>query len=139
MQMQSIISILLAGWLGLGFTLGPRFQCSCADGTQTVEIGNRFCCDDDSGMDQDVCDESFGSEMCSHDGCKSTLIQDSVLVSSDRGDEEQTDPLLLTDQLHYTALYAQAIFPSPDRQPYLQHRCAAATDLFQIRSVVLRV
>lgn len=131
MQMQSIISILLAAWFGLGFTLGPKFECSCADGTQTVEIGNRLCCDDDAGVGQGAFNESRG-------GCKSTLIQDEVFVSSDRGDEGQAGPLSLKDQLHYAGFFAQPVFPSPDSQTHLQLRCPP-TDLSQIRSVVLRV
>lgn len=139
MQMQSIISILLATWFGLGAALGPRFQCLCADGTQTLEIGSQFCCDDDSRMGQEACNESGESERCSHDDCKSTPIQDTGLVLSDISDEEQVDSLSLTDQLPYTAFFALPNSPAPDSRIRLQLRCPPTTDLSQIRSVVLRV
>ncbi len=140
MKMQSFISIILVSWCSLGAALGPQFQCSCADGTQTIEFGNRFCCDDDAGVNQDACNDLCDdSENRSHDGCKSTPIQDEVFVSSDRGDEGQADPLSLTDQLHYAAFFAQPISPSPGGRIHLQLRCPQPTDLSQIRSVVLRV
>ncbi len=94
MRMHPVISILLAAWFGLGSTLGPRFLCSCADGTVTVELGHRFCCDSDDSC----CDSCDGGETSDEepgdadvdlwscvDGCESTLLSDGFVGPFERG------------------------------------------------------
>lgn len=149
MRMHPVISILLAAWFGLGSTLGPRFLCTCADGTVTVELGQRFCCDTDDSC-SDSCDgnqtadeepgePSIAKWNCA-DGCESTLLSDGAVKNFDRADEEQ---------LHLSSTFAAYPFPSSFKTPHgessrgvkgraqIPTRCATGTS--QLRSVILLV
>lgn len=92
MRTHHVISILLAAWLALGSTLGSRFLCSCADGTVTVELGHRFCCDSGDSCcvsygDGEVADEAPAEAMpCTWSctaGCESTLLTDGAVLTFD--------------------------------------------------------
>ena len=142
MQMKSAISIMLAVWLGFGVGIMPRFQCLCADGTQTLEVGNRFCCDEsDSG--NEACPESSErsceSEKCNHNGCEATQLPGDVFVLSDTGGDERTDPPAISNQIDYSVSFDQSAIPPPSRPSRLWLRCPPDTELPQIRSTILRV
>lgn len=149
MRLHPVISILLAAWFGLGSTLGPRFLCSCADGTVTVEVGHPFCCDSDNDCcDSCDCDEFANTEpgattlstLSCADGCESTLLSDDAVTNFDRADEEQLRPA------HQFAAYpSPALFETPQDRSFqgvkgrarIPTRCATGTS--QLRSVILLV
>ena len=135
MPVTPIFSILLAAWLGIGGTVGLRFECVCADGTTTVEVGRRFCCESDDGYP--MSDER--SLLCSHGGCESTLITDGVAVARDRGNESELEPSLLTIQSDLTMIPATHWTPSPSVWSRVYAPSCRATGISQIRTVILLV
>lgn len=135
--MKAIISIFLAAWFGLGATFGPQFHCSCADGTETIEIGSQYCCDG-GNLEQASSAVSCDGELCPHECCESVPVNNTSFVSSDRVEKEHIDQLVLADQPPLPTLLAEYILPSHCRQPHQIHECSA-TYLSRIHSVVLRV
>jgi hypothetical protein len=142
MQMKSAISIMLAVWLGFGVGVMPRFLCICAEGTQTLEIGNRFCCsevDNTSDSCPEVSDRSCESEMCDHNGCETTQLPGDVFALFDRVGDDPTGPLAISNQTDYGVFFAQTTLPPPNSPSLLWLKCPPDTDLPQIRSTILRV
>ncbi|MGB1125724.1 MAG: hypothetical protein ACPG4Q_11000 [Phycisphaeraceae bacterium] len=142
MQMKSAISIMLAVWLGFGVGVLPRFLCLCADGTQTLEVGNRFCCDEiDSDIDQcpEMSDLSCESEMCDHDGCEATPLPADVFVLFDRDGDDLADPPAISNQIDYGVFFTQTTLTPPNSPSLLWLKCPPDTELSQIRSTILRV
>lgn len=149
MQLHPVISILLAAWFGLGSTLGPRFLCSCADGTVTIEIGHPFCCDaDDSCCDS--CDdgeppngvsaEAALDTLSCADGCASTVLTDGAITTFDRADEEQPRPSPTLATYPFHSLFEKTDGTSRQwvkGRPQIPTRCATGTS--QLRSVILLV
>lgn len=142
MQMKSAISIMLAVWLGFGVGVMPRFLCLCADGTQTLEVGNRFCCDEiDSDIDTrpQMTDRSCESEMCDHDGCEATQLPADVFVLFERVGDDLTDPPAISNQIDYGVFFTQTTLTPPNSPSLLWLKCPPDTELSQIRSTILRV
>ena len=142
MQMKSAISIMLAVWLGFGVGVMPRFLCLCADGTQTLEVGNRFCCDEvDNDVDTcpEMTDRSCESEICNHNECKATQLPGDVFVLFDRVGDDLADPPAISNQFDQCVLFTQTTPTPPASPPPLWLRCPPDTELSQIRSTILRV
>lgn len=148
MRIHPVISILLAAWFGLGSTLGPRFLCSCADGTVTVGLGHRFCCDSDDSY----CDSSDGGEMSDEepgdaavdlwscvDGCESTLLSDGFVGPFERGANSHAGAPSQPVHAYYTTIDAHCWTSA------IGVKCAArapdwrTAGLHQLRSVILLV
>lgn len=142
MHMKSAISIMLAVWLGFGVGIMPRFLCQCADGTQTLEVGNRFCCDE-VDSDIDTCPEmsrrSCESEMCDHNGCEATQLPSDVFVLFDRVGDDRTDLTTISNQIDHSVFFTQTTLPPPSSPSRLWLRCPPDTELPQIRSTILRI
>lgn len=148
MRMHPIISILLATWFGLGATLGPRFLCSCGDGSVTVEIGHRFCCD----TDESCCDSCDGGETSDEgpgdavvhlwscaDGCESTLLSDGFVGPLERGANGHAGAPSQPVHADFTTIGAHC------RTSTIGVKCAArapdwrTAGLHQLRSVILLI
>lgn len=144
MRLHPVISVMLAAWFGLGSTLGPRFLCSCADGTVTVELGHRFCCDtDDSCCDSRDADEESGEPAldtwaCA-DGCESALLAADAVTTFDRaGEELRSSPTFTASAFHQLF---ETYFVSSHRgargKAQIPGCCATGTS--RLRSVILLV
>ena len=149
MRMHPIISILFAAWFGLGHMLGPRFLCTCPDGTVTVQIGQRFCCDSDDSYcdscdgsataDGERCDAPGATWSCS-DGCESVLISDEVVGSIKRAAEIDVGSSSTLTVHPYQTMPAAPRWTSSMRVSSMARipNCRAA-GISQLRSVILLV
>lgn len=149
MRLHPAISIMLAAWFALGGTLGPRFLCSCADGTTTVEFGNRLCCETDntccescngdSAVDQESIDPAFDAWMCAN-GCESAPLERDFILAHDRAERDapRFSPTMVATPFHQLP---QARFALPCRgmieRAHSPGLCAAGTP--RLRSVILLV
>lgn len=142
MQMKSTISILLALWLGLGVGLVPRFECRCADGNQSLEVGNRFCCDN-TDRDTQSCppasDLSGDGAKCLEGGCESTSLPGDAFALFNRVGDDLADPPAISNQIDYGVFFTQTTLTPPNSPSLLWLKCPPDTELSQIRSTILRV
>ena len=150
MRLHPVISILLAAWFVLGSTLGPRYLCSCADGSVTVEYGQQFCCDSDESCCDDSCDDRSPAEedlglqtfdvLSCIDGCNSTLLTSNAAVTIDRADEDQS-----WSSTESTALPSYSLFESQNYQTMhgadgrARMQACYATETSKLRTVILLV
>lgn len=149
MRLHSVISIMLAAWFALGSTLGPRFLCSCADGTTTVEFGHRFCCDtddsccescnSDSAVDEESIDPALDAWVCA-DGCESAPLGGETTLALDRAEKDASrfSPTLAAIPFHQLR---DERFVLPRRgmleRAHAPRHCATGTS--RLRSVILLV
>lgn len=148
MRMHPVISTLLAAWFGLGSTLGPRFLCACADGTVTVQLGHRFCCDtDDSCCDScnggDTSDEARGvaavdTRACA-DGCESTPLSDEIIAPLERGTGSHSSTQSESVHPHYTRPGAPCWAVTARLKGAARAPNRPASEIHKLRSVILLV
>jgi len=142
MRMHSAISILLAAWFVLSGMLGPRFQCLCADGTLSIEIGQQFCCDSDGGcttLDEELCDKSLDTFSCPGGDCVSTPLSDMAVVRFEHGGERDLDTSLSMIQSHQFMTFTPYWTPPLGMRSTAHTPSCRTSGISHIRSVILLV